>query len=151
MSQDLSELSLGERSLGLSLYPSTPPPYDLGNLRGEAVVVVSLAVLNPWLAATTTGATTATTDAAAVIVVVSLEAQVGSLYGLQVLASQLVPQLSRPVSTPLLTLLYTLEEAAGEEGHGHEQDDGTAHNGGDHCHLEAKGLVRRHSFAHRAS
>lgn len=125
---------------------------DVAEVRGEAVVVMSLAVLNPWLAATTTGATTATTDdAAAVIVVVSLEAQVGSLYGLQVLASQLVPQLSRPVSTPLLTLLYTLEEAAGEEGHGHEQDDGTAHNGGDHCHLEAKGLVRRHSFAHRAS
>lgn len=50
-----------------------------------------------------------------------------------------------PVSTPLLTLLHALEEAAGEEGHGHEQDDGTAHNGGDHCHLEAKGLVGWHS------
>lgn len=50
-----------------------------------------------------------------------------------------------PVSTPLLTLLHALEEAAGEEGHGHEQDDGTAHNGGDHCHLEAEGLMGWHS------
>lgn len=57
---------------------------------------MGLAVLNSWLAATTTGATIATTDAAAVIVVVSLEAQVGSLYRLQVLASQLVPELCRP-------------------------------------------------------
>lgn len=50
-----------------------------------------------------------------------------------------------PVGTPLLTLLHALEEAAGEEGHGHEQDDGTAHDGGDHCHFEAEGLVRWHS------
>lgn len=50
-----------------------------------------------------------------------------------------------PVSTPPLIFLHTLEEAAGEEGHGHEQDDGTAHNGGDHCHLKAEGLMRWHS------
>lgn len=69
---------------------------DVTRVCGEAVVVMGLAVLNSWLAATTTGATIATTDAAAVIVVVSLEAQVGSLYRLQVLASQLVPELCRP-------------------------------------------------------
>lgn len=46
-----------------------------------------------------------------------------------------------PVGSVLLILLHTLEEAAGEEGHGHEQDDGAAHDGGDHCHLEAEGLV----------
>lgn len=121
---------------------------------------MGLAVPNPWLAAaatTTTGATmattatTATATAAAVIVVVSLEAQVGSLHRLQVLASQLVPKLCRPVGSVLLILLHTLEEAAGEEGHGHEQDDGAAHDGGDHCHLEAEGLVWWYGFAHRAS
>lgn len=78
--------------------PNIPPVCDQGNPRGEAVVVMGLAVLNPWLAsaATTSGATMATTNAAAVVVVVSLEAQVGSLYRLQVLASQLVPKLCRP-------------------------------------------------------
>lgn len=77
---------------------NTPPAYDRGNPRGEAVVVMGLAVLNPWLASatTTSGATMATTDAAAVVVIVSLEAQVSSLYRLQVLASQLVPKLCRP-------------------------------------------------------
>lgn len=77
---------------------NTPPACDRGNPRGEAVVVMGLAVLNPWLASatTTSGATMATTDAAAVVVIVSLEAQVGSLYRLQVLASQLVPKLCRP-------------------------------------------------------
>lgn len=93
MSQDLAEPSLGRGSRGLYT-PSTPPTYGLGNPRGEAVVVVGLAVPNPWLGATS--ATTASTGAAAVVVVVSLEAQVGSLYSLQVFASQLVPQLCRP-------------------------------------------------------
>lgn len=88
--QNLAEFEPGKG------YP--PPAYDRGNPRGEAVVVMGLAVLNPWLASatTTSGATMATTDAAAVVVIVSLEAQVGSLYRLQVLASQLVPKLCRP-------------------------------------------------------
>lgn len=51
-----------------------------------------------------------------------------------------------PVGAPLVTFLHALEEAAGEEGHGHEQDDGTAHDGGDDGHLEAEGLVGWHSW-----
>lgn len=85
MIQDLSGLGWEKDT------PSTPPARDPGSSRGKAVVVMGLAVPNPRLAATT-----ATTDAAAVIVVVSLEAQVGSLYRLQVLASQLVPKLCCP-------------------------------------------------------
>lgn len=50
-----------------------------------------------------------------------------------------------PVEAPLLGPLHALQEAAGEEGHGHEQDDGAADDGGDHSHPEAKGLVGRHS------
>lgn len=50
-----------------------------------------------------------------------------------------------PVEAPLLGPLHALQEAAGEEGHGHEQDDGAADDGGDHSHPEAEGLVGRHS------
>lgn len=50
-----------------------------------------------------------------------------------------------PVQAPLLFLLHALQEAAGEEGHGHEQDDGTTDDGGDDGHLEAKGLMGYHS------
>lgn len=64
------------------------------------------------------------TDAA--VTVEALKAEVGSLYRLQILASQLEPQLVCPVRSPLLTPLQTLHEAAGEEGHGHEHDDGAA-------------------------
>ena len=50
---------------------------------------------------------------------------------------------SVPVGRPLAPL-HAPHEAAGEEGHGHEQDDSAADNGGDHGHLEAEGLVRRY-------
>lgn len=50
-----------------------------------------------------------------------------------------------PVEAPLLGPLHALQETAGEEGHGHEQDDGAADDGGDHSHPEAKGLMGRHS------
>lgn len=56
-----------------------------------------------------------------------------------------------PVSATLLALLHALEEAAGEEGHGHEQDDGAAHDGGDDRHLEAEGLVWWHSWRKKTS
>lgn len=50
-----------------------------------------------------------------------------------------------PVEAPLLGPLHALQEAAGEEGHGHEQDDSTADDGGDHSHPEAEGLMGHHS------
>lgn len=55
-----------------------------------------------------------------------------------------------PVSPLLLPLFHTPHEAAGEEGHGHEQNDGRADNGCHHSHPEAKGLVRRHGCKEKA-
>lgn len=45
---------------------------------------------------------------------------------------------------PPLAPLHALQEAAGKEGHGHEQDDGTADDGGDYSHLKAEGLMGHH-------
>lgn len=59
-------------------------------------------------------------------------------------APGLLPEDAASPVGPWLPALHTLHEAAGEEGHGHEQDDGTADNGGDHSHLEAKGLIGWH-------
>lgn len=55
------------------------------------------------------------------------------------------PRAAVPAGAPLLTSLHTLKQTAGEEGHGHEQDDGAAHDGRDYGHLEAEGLVWWHS------
>lgn len=41
----------------------------------------------------------------------------------------------------LLTPFHAADEAAGEEGHGHEQTDGVKDGGGDHGHLEVEGLL----------
>lgn len=55
--------------------------------------------------------------------------------------------------TPLLLLLVLLfdavEQTAGDEGHGHEQDDGRAHDRCQHSHAETVGLVGRQRWSAR--
>lgn len=103
---------------------------------GKAVVVTPLAMPAPKLKVAT-------------VVIQALEAQVGGLYHLQIFISQLEPQLGSSVKVLLLSPLHTLQEATGEEDHGHEQDDGAADDRGDHSHPEAEGLMSCHRLAQR--
>lgn len=45
------------------------------------------------------------------------------------------------------TLFNAVDQTAGEEGHGHEEDDGCTHNGNEHCQLEPMDLIVGERFA----
>lgn len=49
----------------------------------------------------------------------------------------------------LLVLSDAVQQAARDEGHGHEEDDGQAHNGGQNGHTKSKVLVTRQSCSAR--
>lgn len=49
----------------------------------------------------------------------------------------------------LLVLSDAVQQAACDEGHGHEEDDGQAHNGGQNSHTEPEVLVTRESCSAR--
>lgn len=55
--------------------------------------------------------------------------------------------------SPLLFFLLifsdAVQQAAGDEGHGHEEDDGWAHDGGQDGHAEPKVLITRESWRAR--
>lgn len=49
----------------------------------------------------------------------------------------------------LLVLSDAVQQAACDEGHGHEEDDGQAHDGGQNGHTEPEVLVTRESCSAR--
>lgn len=49
----------------------------------------------------------------------------------------------------LLVLSDAVQQAACDEGHGHEEDDGQAHNGGQNGHTEPEVFVTRESCSAR--
>lgn len=55
-------------------------------------------------------------------------------------------------SHPLISLLVlsdAVQQAACDEGHGHEEDDGQAHDGSQNGHTEPEVLVKRESCSAR--
>ena len=57
--------------------------------------------------------------------------------------------------SPLMLFPFVLfdavEQTAGDEGHGHEEDDARAYNGCQHSHAETVVLIDRHSWSVRDS
>lgn len=82
-----------------------------------------------------------------IVVISAFKTKISSLHVFQFFTSELVPQLHIPFSSPPFVFLNALDETTGQKSHRHQQDDGTAHNGGNHCYFKSKSLIFRYGFA----